>query len=111
MVQKALEASKQLEEEGISVIVINMSTIKPIDREIIIKAAKETKGIVTAEEHSIIGGLGDTVASVVCDSVPTIVKKIGINDVFGQSGTPDELLEKYGLTTSNIVNTVKSIIK
>jgi len=111
MVQKALEASKQLEEEGISVRVINMSTIKPIDREIIIKAAKETKGIVTAEEHSIIGGLGDTVASVVCDSVPTIVKKIGINDVFGQSGTPDELLEKYGLTTSNIVNTVKSIIK
>lgn len=111
MVQKALEASKQLEEDGILVRVINMSTIKPIDREIIIKAAKETKGIVTAEEHSIIGGLGDTVASVVCDSVPTIVKKIGINDVFGQSGTPDELLEKYGLTTSNIVNTVKSIIK
>lgn len=110
MVHKAIEASKTLKEQGISARIINISTIKPIDEEIIIKAAKETKAIVTVEEHSIIGGLGDRVASVVCDKYPTIVKKIGVRDVFGESGNPDELLEKYGLTTNNIVETVKSVL-
>ena len=88
MVSKAIEVAKELEKENISVRVINMSTIKPIDREVRIKAAKETKGIVTAEEHSIIGGLGDNVSSVVCSSFPTRVEKVGINDTFGESGTP-----------------------
>ena len=111
MTHKALEAAKLLKAEGIAVRVINICTIKPIDEELIIKAAKETKGIVTVEEHSIIGGLGDRVASVVCDNVPTIVKKIGVMDTFGESGDPDALLEKHGLTISNIVSTVKHIMK
>ena len=110
MVQKALEASKKLEDEGIKARVINISTIKPIDREIIIKAVKETKGIVTAEEHSIIGGLGAMVAAVVCSESPTKVKMVGIQDEFGESGTPDELMKKYKLTTEEIISKVKEII-
>lgn len=109
MVHKAIEASKELKEQGINARVINIATIKPIDEEIILKAAKETKAIVTVEEHSIIGGLGDRVASVVCDKYPTIVKKIGVRDVFGESGNPDELLKKYGLTIDSIVETVKQV--
>lgn len=111
MVDKALKAAKELELEGISARVINISTIKPIDEEIIIKAAKETKGIVTVEEHSIIGGLGDRVSSVVCDNYPTVVKKIGVKDTFGESGSPDDLMKKYGLTVENIKETVKKIVK
>ena len=110
MVQKALEASKKLEDEGIKARVINISTIKPIDREIIIKAAKETKGIVTAEEHSIIGGLGAMVAAVVCSEFPTKIKMVGIQDSFGESGTPEELMKKYKLTTDEIISKVKEII-
>ena len=111
MVQKAIDASKELKGKGIKARVINISTIKPIDEEIILKAAKETKAIVTVEEHSIIGGLGDRVASVVCDKCPTLVKKIGIKDVFGESGDPEELLKKHGLTTENIIKTVMDIIR
>ncbi|MDU1603722.1 MAG: transketolase family protein [Clostridium sp.] len=111
MVQKAIEAAKYLESEGIHVRVINISTIKPIDKEIIIKAAKETKGIVTAEEHSIIGGLGSIVSSVVCDKYPCKVKMIGIEDKFGESGTPDELMEKFKLTSDAISESIKEIIK
>ncbi|OPX48192.1 transketolase family protein [Clostridium thermobutyricum] len=110
MVHKALVAARELKEENINTRVINISTIKPIDEEIIIKAAKETKGIVTVEEHSIIGGLGDRVSSVVCDNHPTKVKKIGVKDVFGESGNPDELLEKHGLTVSNIIEKVKELL-
>lgn len=111
MVQKAIEAAKYLESEGIHVRVINISTIKPIDKEIIIKAAKETKGIVTAEEHSIIGGLGSMVSSVVCDKYPCKVKMIGIEDKFGESGTPDELMEKFKLTSDAISESIKEIIE
>ena len=111
MVQKAIEAAKYLESEGIHVRVINISIIKPIDKEIIIKAAKETKGIVTAEEHSIIGGLGSMVSSVVCDKYPCKVKMIGIEDKFGESGTPDELMEKFKLTSDAISESIKEIIK
>lgn len=111
MVHKALKAAEELKDEGINARVINMATIKPIDEEIIVKSAKETKGIVTVEEHSIIGGLGDRVSAVVCENHPTVVKKIGIKDVFGESGNPDELLEKYGLTVENIKETVRSIVK
>ncbi|MBU3133950.1 transketolase family protein [Clostridium gasigenes] len=110
MVQKAIEASKALLEQGIAARVINISTIKPIDREIILKAARETKGIVTAEEHSIIGGLGSVVSTVVTSECPTIVKMVGINDIFGQSGTPNELMVKYGLTSESIINKVKEIL-
>ena len=111
MVNEALIAADMLKEENINVRVINMSTIKPIDTELIIKAAKETKAIVTAEEHSIIGGLGSAVSEVVSENCPTIVKKVGLNDCFGESGTPGELLEKYGLTAKNIVAKVKEAIQ
>ena len=111
MVNEALIAADMLKEENINVRVINMSTIKPIDTELIIKAAKETKAIVTAEEHSIIGGLGSAVSEVVSENCPTIVKKVGINDCFGESGTPAELLEKYGLTAKHIVEKVKEAMQ
>jgi transketolase len=111
MVQKAIEASKALESQGISARVINISTIKPIDRELIIKAAKETRGIVTAEEHSIIGGLGAMVSLVVCSGCPTMIKMVGIKDTFGESGTPNELMEKYKLTSEAIIEEVKAILK
>ena len=87
-----------------------MSTIKPIDREIIINAAKETKAIVTAEEHNIIGGLGSAVSEVVSEEYPVVVKKVGVKDTFGESGAPAELLEKYGLTSKDIVKSVKEAI-
>lgn len=111
MVNEAILAADMLKEENINVRVINMSTIKPIDTELIIKAAKETKAIVTAEEHSIIGGLGSAVSEVVSENCPTIVKKVGINDCFGESGTPAELLEKYGLTAKHIVEKVKEAMQ
>lgn len=110
LVSEALKSSKMLKEEGINARVINMSTIKPIDEEIIIKAAKETKGIVTCEEHSVIGGLGATVASVVSRNHPTRVNMVGIQDTFGESGTPMELMKKYGLTAENIVKACKEIL-
>lgn len=111
MVQKAIEASKILEKEGIKARVINISTIKPIDKEIILKAAKETKGIVTAEEHSVIGGLGSVVAQVVCSECPTVVKMVGIKDKFGQSGTPEELMVEYGLTSEAIASEARSLVE
>ena len=110
MVAKALEASEVLEKEGISARVINISTIKPIDKDIILKAAKETKGIVTAEEHSIIGGLGSAVAEVLVENCPVPMKRVGVEDTFGESGNGDERLVKYGLTPENIIKNVKSEI-
>ncbi|MBE7014589.1 MAG: transketolase family protein [Ruminococcaceae bacterium] len=107
MVAEALEAAKELEKEGISARVINIHTLKPIDKELIIKAAKETKFIVTCEEHSIIGGLSDAVSSVVCEECPTKVLRVGVNDVFGQSGPALEVLKLYGLSKENIVKVVK----
>lgn len=110
MVNEAIVASEALKSEGINVRVINMSTIKPIDKELIISAAKETKAIITAEEHSIIGGLGSAVSEVVSEECPVIVKKVGMKDTFGESGTPNELLQKYGLTSQEIVIAVKEAI-
>ena len=107
MVAEALEAAKELEKEGISARVINIHTLKPIDKELIIKAAKETKFIVTCEEHSVIGGLSDAVSSVVCEECPTKVLRVGVNDVFGQSGPALEVLKLYGLSKENIVKVVK----
>ena len=110
MVYEAIKAAEELALEGINARVINMSTIKPIDKELIITAAKETKAIVTAEEHSIIGGLGSAVCEVVSEECPVVVKKVGVKDSFGESGTPAELLKKYGLTANDIVEAVKEAI-
>ena len=110
MVNEAIVASEVLQAEGISVRVINMPTIKPIDRQLIVTAAKETKAIVTAEEHSIIGGLGSAVSEVVAEECPVVVKRVGVKDTFGESGTPAELLKKYGLTSEDIVASVKEAI-
>lgn len=96
MVEAALEAKEELAKEGINARVINIHTIKPIDEELIIKAAKETGVIVTAEEHSIIGGLGSAVAEVVSEKCPVPVLRVGVKDTFGESGKPNELLEKIG---------------
>lgn len=108
MVAKALEATEKLKAEGINATVINISTIKPLDKELVIKVAKVTGKVVTVEEHSVIGGLGSAVCEVLSQELPTKTKIIGIKDTFGQSGTPDKLLEHYGLTVENIVATVKS---
>lgn len=111
MVEAALEAKEELAKEGINARVINIHTIKPIDEELIIKAAKETGVIVTAEEHSVIGGLGSAVAEVVSENCPVPVLRVGVKDTFGESGKPNELLEKYGLTSNDIVKKVKEVIK
>ena len=110
MVSKALEAAEILAKE-ISVRVINLSTIKPIDEEIVIKAARETRAIVTAEEHSIIGGLGSAVAEITSTNIPTPIEFIGVKDKFGQTGvTTEELYEVYGLTVSAIVEAARRIL-
>ncbi len=109
MVGMALEARKMLADEGISARVVNIHTIKPIDKDIIIKASKETGAIVTAEEHSIYGGLGSAVSEVITDSAPCPVKVIG-TDKFGRSGKPAELFEMYGLTAENICKKAKEAI-
>lgn len=110
MVQEALKAAEELEKDGISARVINIHTIKPIDKDIIIKAAKETGAIVTAEEHYIMGGLGSAVTEVVCEAAPCPVKIIG-TDRFGKSGKPAELFEEYGLTAENIKKNVQEVLK
>lgn len=109
MVNEALIAAEALEKEGISLRVIDMHTIKPIDKEIIIKAAKETKGIVTAEEHTVMGGLGSAVAEVVVRNSPVKMAFVGLSDTFGESGKPAELMAKYGLTAADISAAVKSL--
>jgi len=110
MTAKAKEAATALKADGINARVIHIPTIKPIDRDIIEIAAKETKFIVTCEEHSVIGGLGSVVANVTSETYPTKVVKIGVDDVFGESATPAQLLEKHGLTAENIVKVVKENI-
>lgn len=107
MVSEAIEAEKILSEAGISARIINIHTIKPLDKEIIFKAAKETGVIVTVEEHSVIGGLGSAVAEAVTECCPVPVIKIGVNDVFGHSGPAPELLKEFGLSKDNIVEKAK----
>jgi len=109
MVSKAISAAEKLAEKGIDVRVIDMHTIKPIDKDIIIKAAKETKGIVTAEEHSVIGGLSSAVAEVISQNCPAKLAFVGQNDTFGESGKPDELLAKYGMSEDDIIKAVLSL--
>ena len=110
MVNEARIAADMLEAEGISVRVINIHTIKPLDKEIICKAAQETGVIVTAEEHSVIGGLGSAVAEAVTECCPVPVVKIGVNDVYGHSGPAVDLLKEFGLSAENIVEKVKYAI-
>lgn len=109
MVNEALQAAETLEKRGLSIRVIDMHTIKPLDEDAVIKAAKETKGIVTAEEHTIIGGLGAAVAETLVQNHPSPVEFIGIKDVFGQSGKPDQLLKEYELTADDIVKAVSRL--
>lgn len=111
MVNEALIAAETLAAEGISARVINIHTIKPLDKEIILKAAAECGKIVTAEEHSIIGGLGSAVAEAVCEGCPVPVTRIGVNDTFGHSGPAVELLKQFGLSAEHIAETVREALK
>jgi len=106
----ALEACKILQQEGINVRVINMHTIKPLDEDAVINAAYQTGRIITAEEHSVIGGLGEAVAGVTARNCPVPISMVGVKDVFGRSGKPAELLKYYGLTSTDIVTAVKSLM-
>ena len=111
LVGEAITAAELLKNEGISVRVINMATIKPLDKEIVAKAAAETGLIVTAEEHSIIGGLGGAVAEVVCETVPVPVLRVGVNDTFGKSGPALELLPLFGLSAAHIAETAREAVR
>lgn len=111
MVYRALLAAKQLKSDKISVRVINCHTIKPLDQETILNAAKECGAIVTVEEHQVTGGLGGAVAELVSQHYPVPIKIIGVNDQFGESGKPDELLQKFGLTEENIIKNVTQVLK
>ena len=105
-VAEGLKAQKELKEKGINIRVLDIHTIKPLDKETIIKAAKETRKIITVEDHNIIGGLGSAVCEVLSENYPVKVKRLGINDEFGMSGKWNELMEYYGITSNNIVKSV-----
>ena len=110
MVSSALEAAESLAADGIQAKVINIHTIKPLDEELIVAAAKETGKVVTVEEHSVIGGLGSAVCDALCAKAPVPVLKIGVQDVFGESGPAAKLLEKYGLDAKGIYDSIKKWI-
>ena len=110
MVLEAIKAEETLKKEGISARVINMHTLRPLDKEMIIKCAKETKGIVVCEEHTVVGGLASAIDEVVCENIPTKVMRVGIKDRFGQSGSPAELLKEYNLTSSDIIAAVNKVL-
>ena len=103
-VEQALIAKKQLNEKGINVRVVDIHTIKPIDKEMIIKSAKETKKLVSIEDHSVIGGLGSAISEVLTENYPAKLIRLGINDTFGTSGKAEQLMEHYGITAKNIIN-------
>ena len=111
MVNEALLAAETLQNEGVSARVVNMATIKPIDRDILIDSAKKTGAIVTAEEHNVLGGLGGAVAEVICETVPVPVLRVGVEDVFGKSGPAVELLHLFGLDAAHIVEKAKQAVK
>ncbi len=111
MVAKAMEAAEELSKEGVSVEVVNISTIKPLDDELIKSVANKTKTIITAEEHSIIGGLGSAVCEVLSETRDVVIRRVGIKDVFGQSGSPADLLKHYGLTTEDLIKNAKELVK
>ena len=109
MVYEAIVAAETLKEAGIDAMVINMATIKPLDEELILAAAAKCGKVVTAEEHSVIGGLGEAVAALLSEKLPTPVKRVGVNDVFGRSGPAGEVLKYYGLTAESIVDAAKAL--
>ncbi len=110
MVWKSIEAGEKLAEMGISAEIINIHTIKPLDDEAILKSIAKTKCVVTAEEHQMNGGLGDSVAQLLSRNTPTPQEFVAVNDSFGESGTPDQLMTKYGLDTINIIDAVKKVM-
>ena len=107
LVYEAIQAAAQLADMGIDAMVINMATIKPLDNELVLSAAKKCGRIITCEEHSVIGGLGEAVCSLLSEQLPTPVRRIGVNDVYGESGPAGDLLKKYGLSAENIVKVAK----
>ena len=111
LVYEAIQAGEELAKEGINAMVINMATIKPLDEELVIAAAKKCGKVITCEEHSVIGGLGEAVCAVLSEKCPTPVKRIGVNDEFGHSGPAVKLLEQFGLCAANIVATAKEFCK
>jgi transketolase len=111
MVSEALEAVETLKREGISARLLHMPTVKPLDVDALARAARETTGIVTAEEHSILGGLGEAVAGFLSETTPTCVRRVGVKDVFGESGRADELLTLYGLRAANIVAEARTLFR
>lgn len=111
LVWKAVEAAKQLEAEGLSVELINIHTIKPLDAEAVLKSVAKTKCAVVCEEHNRIGGLGSTIATLLAHELPAPLEYVAVNDSFGESGTPDQLLTKYGLDTINVIEAVKKVLK
>jgi transketolase len=111
MVWKAIEAGKILEEKGIKAEVINIHTVKPLDTEAVIKSLRKTKCAVTVEEHNIIGGLGDAIAQAAVKEFPVPIEYVGTKDTFGESGTPTQLLSKYGLDTPNVLDAVEKVMK
>ena len=111
LVWEALEASKVLAKKGIDAEVINIHTIKPLDEKSILTSIRKTKCVVTAEEHMLNGGLGDSIAQLLSRNEPTPLEMVGVNDTFGESGTPRGLMEKYGLTSSDIIESVNQVIK
>tara|TARA_Y100000022_G_scaffold195652_1_gene201562 strand:- start:541 stop:1476 length:936 start_codon:yes stop_codon:yes gene_type:complete len=110
LVWEALEAAKILNELNINAEIINIHTIKPLDKDAVIKSVSKTRCVVTAEEHMLNGGLGDSIAQLLSREMPLPLEMVGVNDTFGESGTPRQLMEKYGLTSSDIVNAVKKVI-
>ncbi len=111
MVDKALQAAEELARQGLQAAVVDMHTIKPLDQELVLEEARRSGAILTVEEHSIIGGLGSAVCEVISENHPVPVKRMGIEDQFGQSGKPDELLEHYGLTVDKIIQNVHFLVK
>lgn len=111
LVWTAIEAGEKLAEEGINVEIINIHTIKPLDEEAVLKSVAKTRCVVTAEEHNRIGGLGDSIAQVLAMNNPVPQEYVAVNDSFGESGTPDQLMKKYGLDTEDIIKAVRKVIK
>lgn len=111
MVSKALEAAEELAKKGVLAEVINASTIKPFDSNTVLESVKKTKCVVTVEEHNIYGGLGSAVSEILCKNYPAPLEMVGVMDVFGESGSPDELLEKFKLTSEEIINKVNIVLK
>ena len=111
LVYEAIKAGEALAEEGINAMVINMATIKPLDEELVLEAARKCGKVITCEEHSVIGGLGEAVAGLLAEKLPTVVRRIGVNDEFGHSGPAVELLKAMGLSSDHIIEVAKELCK